>query len=514
MYLALAQQLLLGELPERDFAGPGGPLQYLLSAAAQAAAPGPFTEALLTIAFTAMAVGATCLAVSWLVGSVPAGLAAATFVIVVQPRLYSYPKLLVPAVAVCLALAYLAKPNRWRFTGMAVWIVTAFLLRYDLGGYAALFFAVVLIGQRTRFRDGTIAVVRLAILVIVLLSPYVAFVSAAGGLRQAALTKVSFVQDEPDGFGIELPRLGFGAFADEDAHSLPFWDRRDSAALLVHIANALPLVLVLLLATAARRRRLDPLRAPVVAGVAVMMLLYDLVIIRDPIVSRVADASGVLATAGAWAVASIWSWARTAASLPAIVTGGVRAAAGALVVIVFLAADLLGGFHTHLRETRIVRGPVKVFERLNTVITEGRVWPWERYWPGGDQPELVKYLNACTSPDDRLLLTWAAPEYYFFARRGFASGHVWFPEGAGYRSDGSQQRMIDWLRHQSVPLVLIHEARRQNLDALPLLSAHIAAHYVPVARIGDITVALQQELTSRSSFGKAGWPCDLARSQL
>ena len=44
LYLSGAQQILLGEIPGRDFVEPGMLLQFLISAAGQTIAPGPSTE--------------------------------------------------------------------------------------------------------------------------------------------------------------------------------------------------------------------------------------------------------------------------------------------------------------------------------------------------------------------------------------------------------------------------------------------------------------------------------------
>src|SRR5262249_43710485 len=98
---------------------------------------------------------------------------------------------------------------------------------------------------------------------------------------------------------------------------------------------------------------------------------------------------------------------------------------------------------------------------------------------------LVRYAYACTKPDDQLLVTWFAPDVYFYADRKFA-GDRW-----GYlpfdNSPERQQRVLDTLKAQSVPLVFVDidyypEFRR----SWPALAAYLDQSYrleaeVPVA---------------------------------
>src|SRR5262245_28984802 len=137
MHLAWAQQLLFGQLPGRDFVDPGMPLMYTLSAIVQHLSPGPFSEGVLTCALLAVAASVTFLVVTELTGSIAFGVAAALFEIAMEPRLYSYPKILVPAVALLLIQRYLRRSSRIRLVWLAAWTGVAVLFRHDLGVYAA-----------------------------------------------------------------------------------------------------------------------------------------------------------------------------------------------------------------------------------------------------------------------------------------------------------------------------------------------------------------------------------------
>ena len=63
----------------------------------------------------------------------PPGMLAGLVVAVSYPRLYSYPKLLVPAVALWLVARHARQPSTRGLWLLAAWAVVAFLLRHDLG---------------------------------------------------------------------------------------------------------------------------------------------------------------------------------------------------------------------------------------------------------------------------------------------------------------------------------------------------------------------------------------------
>ena len=99
-HLALAQQILLGERPIRDFSDPGWPLTYVISAAAWYLM-GDTMAIEWAIVTTGFAVGAafTVVAAHRLSGSLTAAIFLAALELVIFPRTYSYPKMLVSATA-------------------------------------------------------------------------------------------------------------------------------------------------------------------------------------------------------------------------------------------------------------------------------------------------------------------------------------------------------------------------------------------------------------------------------
>jgi hypothetical protein len=136
VHLSRARQILIGDVPVRDFFDPGLFLQYYASAAALSLSGGTLLgEAALTIFF--MSLGAALVYVladrlsrSWIIGMAAAATAVATF-----PRLYSYPKVFLFVLAVACAWRYQARRTTANLALLAVVTAVAFLLRHDHGAY-------------------------------------------------------------------------------------------------------------------------------------------------------------------------------------------------------------------------------------------------------------------------------------------------------------------------------------------------------------------------------------------
>ena len=100
-YLVRGWQLLFGDLPVRDFVDHGSPLFYYIGAAVQLVlGRGTLSELQFCVTVIA-ACGAATFWLAWVgSGSMIAGLAAAMLAILLEPRFYNYPKLLVYVAAI------------------------------------------------------------------------------------------------------------------------------------------------------------------------------------------------------------------------------------------------------------------------------------------------------------------------------------------------------------------------------------------------------------------------------
>ena len=198
-HLALAQQLLLGARPVRDFSDPGWPLTYLLSATAWLFA-GDSMAVEWALTATALALGAACTVVvaQRLSGSLLIAILVTVLEILIFPRTYSYPKILAYAVGAWAMVALARAPTRRRVVLMAAVIAAAFLLRHDHGLYIGVASAMCLaLASRT---DGWwVANRRVAVLTgstAMFLLPWMLFIALNGGLGAYFETAVEFARAE------------------------------------------------------------------------------------------------------------------------------------------------------------------------------------------------------------------------------------------------------------------------------------------------------------------------------
>ena len=91
---------------------------------------------------------------------------------------------------------------------------------------------------------------------------------------------------------------------------------------------------------------------------------------------------------------------------------------------------------------------------------------------------LVAYLRECTAPDQRVLLTWFAPDVHFFAQRGFAGSVDYF--GGHWSEPRFQRRILQTLDGEPVSLVIRHENRGESpfSAVYPLIDGYLRQQYV------------------------------------
>lgn len=513
MHLAWAQQILFNDVPGRDFVDPGMPLLYILSALVQRLWAGPFGEALLTAGMLAVAAAATLVLVAR-VSTLWMGIAAALFQIALVPRLYSYPKILVPAVALLLFHRYATSPTRSRLLHLSLWTGVAILLRRDLGLVTGLACTTGLIAFfATDLRRASSAAGAYALGVAGVLVPYLVFIASTEGVMNSVHDSVEFAKSDAHQF---VAAAAVPAFSFFDAHGVRWsWTRTDAAASLSYlsyfVAGASWVALFFTRPATDRQTNWTTM-----AVGTIFLSLYAFTILRHPVVARVPDMAGVLPTLTAWLAWMLTSAVRTAVAVrrPLVSMAAASGATCSLMLAPLIAASVwtLGDIPEKVRDTGVYGGVRNVTTHIQTLARAGTEWPWQRFWPAGALPAVVPYLNACTSQSDRVLLTWAAPEYYFFARRPFGAGHALFLP-SGYRSDRDQELMLERLTKHRVPIVLINQSTRAEFaDAYPRLDEYLTAEYRPAGRFqhndgSTIIVAVHHDLKATGAFGPEGWPC-------
>ncbi len=616
-YLARAQAWLAGDWPVRDHTEPGTSLTIGLSALTQAV----FGETLLAeLTLCALALGASAAVTCWvttrLTGSRPIGSQAAVEQILVLPRLYAYPKMLVYPVVLLLADRYVRLPVAGRVRALAAWAAIAFLFRHDHGAYAAAGSLALL--SILHWPEGCGRVVRLAgtftAWMLLCLSPFLLYVQASTGIREylgAGLAMLEFHLESaprtPPAFHVDgwvpiarrqlepgdLPRIHirwaggisddvrasrerrlpllfpehlegrtwryridparrdelaalFGGADVEDVEGMnrrtlelepaeSIWrqtlrrlsfDRlvvvplsdawlQNAAAFVFLLCWALPPAALLLWLVQRRRADTSPQwRHALDARVPVLCLLALLaqagIQRNEP--SRIADSFGTIPILLGWVLAASSVGRRTFSRVAG------RTFALLLATTATAAVAVVGNMGEMISRTGVLDGPSGVLARAAVVTRSAREWPWSREWPGDDEWKLARYINECTHPGDRLLVTWFAPQFQFFSRRPFAGRESYLRPA--YRSPRTyESRVLESWKGQSVPIVLVDVPEYPRFAATyPALANYLMSRYRSVEGSPwesiDVYTERDREATGRDRelslpcFTDAGTPVD------
>ncbi len=531
MHLSWAQQTLFGLLPGRDFVDPGMPLAWGLSALVQAVARGPFAEAAFSSAMFGLTAAVTCVVTTRVTGSLWAGAVSALIGAAFLPRLYNYPKLLVPALTLALLHRYVERRTTGRLAALAAGVGAGVLFRHDLGLYAAIVSATgVAIAHRDSLKAGMRTVLLLAGLTAAWLAPYVAYVAWSEGLIEHVRRGLEFSRGEQSQLQYDWPT--FPSLA--SASSVP-WSATDATALLYYASWLLPLAALACVPWKARPGAHD--RLPLALGALLFLALYLPIILRYPLNQRLPDIASPLVVTGALVACSMlgvfWRMLASRASAAthvgrpftgrlvpaAIAYSGILAVLGAI-ALVAVNAGYVGGFAREMEDTRIERGIPGLVSKVRSLYEDGATWPWERFWPNsGDFPVAVRYLSTCTLPGAYVLMTWPSPEYYFFSQRRFAAGHSMFLPPAAFTTERDQQFMLARLTQERPPIALVNRTTIAAFErAYPRVHTYIVNNYTDAATYrhyddSTIAIAVRNDLRASSYYGTEGWPCGLVTNR-
>ena len=501
VHMAGAQQVLRGEWPVRDFVDVATPLMFVVHAAGRAVfGPALGVELAIVIAGFAVAAGCTVVAATRLSGSVAIALLMTAFEVAIYPRTFGYPKMLLYAAGALVIMAMARRFSRLTVFGMAATIVVAFLFRHDHGvfiGVAAV--TALLVGSR---RDGWRAGLRrsmtLAGVTLLLLSPWLLFVQAYEGVATYVASVVSAGRGEAVGNALrELPRLHFDDLTSE----------RNALTWLFYLFHALPFVCVFVLA----RRRTESERwsgeTAVVAALAAMAIPVNVTFLRGTLDGRVPDAIVPAVLLGSWLLGRVRD--RSSGRIP-------RFAAVCVVAITAWAILPVGDVQENLSKTELLRGPAIVRLRVADLWDRlGRRLPERDFVPsryGRALLPFIDYVDRCTTPDDRLLVTGLFPEINVMADRKFAGGH-WSFRPEFDTSDADQALTISRLEKQSVPFVISTRQVYEELTTrMPAVFAYIDRRFefmvhVPVPETPGVDVLVERGRRATRVDGATGWPC-------
>ena len=184
VHLSRARQILVGEIPVRDFFDPGLPLHYYASAAAlYLSGQNMLGEAVLTVTLIALGAALTFYLAARSSRSVTVAVIATIAAVMMFPRLYNYPKVFLYPLALACVWHYAARRTTAALLGLACLTVVAALFRLDHGFYigGASGLALVL-ANIDRIRTVPAMAVRFAAVTVALLLPFAIFIQMTAGI--------------------------------------------------------------------------------------------------------------------------------------------------------------------------------------------------------------------------------------------------------------------------------------------------------------------------------------------
>jgi hypothetical protein len=502
VHLAGAQQMLHGEWPSRDFVDLGAPLTYAISAAAQAIfGQRQLTEALLMALAFGLGAVLTIRAGVALTGSVLLAMAAALIEVLVYPRTYGYPKIVLYAMAAVALLWYASRPLRARLIGLAALIAVAALVRHDHGLYIGIASVVAVAlspvpsdrsrGSSTPLKARGVSVAMLAGCVLLFMLPYLIYLQTVDGI-------VAHLQRAAQFTALEVPRQRLTLVG------LP----ADDAWLLAAVWLA-PLVSLGVLATHLVRRREGAwTTVSQVAPIVVLALVANAGMIRDRLDVRLPDAIVAPALLMVWLVYEAWRMPPRSLSL------AVRIVAVAAVIVTIRYASVMGNFVEQLDRANVLAGLDRVPERFVSLVRD-----MDRPWAGRLVPSAVAgelrpffdYVPRCIPPDQRLLVAAWLPEIVVMSQRQFAGGQIWFMPGA-LKTPADHALVMRRLEGKRIPVAVF---RRPSYDEIavefPELATYIKEHFDEVAHwsLGgdDVVSLLMATKQATGTDTQTGWPC-------
>jgi hypothetical protein len=488
-YLAGAQQMLTGEWPTRDFVDPGQPLMYALSAGAQLILGRTLLAeaALTTVAF---GLAAACVVVAGRHASqmLTVGVIAALISVVAFPRPGSYPIALLYAAAPLVIWTSVGKSSYLALVGPIVLVAVAFLFRRDHGFYLALAtIAAMLVTPEDR-RSQRLRILVFVGAVLLVLTPYLLFVSEHQGLWRYIVAAFQLASRESDRTELHAGNIS------------------GSEAVLFYGVRAIALVALAVALLDYRQGRSD---VRVAAPLVVSAILVNVNFLREPLAARLPEVIGPAVLVAAWLTG------RAFRVQPRIG----RAAAVAVAVVVWSGAAVhvsaVGRAGEQLARTdlRLGVGQWPRLAREKTMQLTARYAPQQL--PDARLAPLIPffdYLDRCTTTRHRLLVTGNAPEIYVYARRPFAAGQSRFVEGYN-QSDAERERLVARAGQQVIAFVLVlsdqHDGWRTGL---PELASFVDERFRPLTEIAvdaerSVRVLVHGGLPPSRVDRTTGWAC-------
>ena len=213
MHVAIAEQILAGDRPFRDFFDPYGALMYGMTMIGRLLfGQRLLAEAAVVAAMLAVSTYLVFRLVRGLTESTPAAVLSTTLLVVAGGRGYSYPKVIIYAVAATIWWWYVREPSRLKLAGLGLWVAAGFYWRADHALYVAIAVALAVVAAHGLSRLAALRLCQAATVALVAVSPM---------LLMATLT-VGFARYVEGGVAIASIQ-----HAQVNTHSWPRWSIRE-----------------------------------------------------------------------------------------------------------------------------------------------------------------------------------------------------------------------------------------------------------------------------------------------
>jgi hypothetical protein len=503
--LMRAEMMWRGEQPLRDFAdaelrGAWPALSYAVPAwAQQVGGRTLLPEAYLTVGAIALGHALMFLLVlelsrSWLVAFLATLLA-----IAMEPRLYSYQKILMlTAGAIAIRWAML-QPSAARLGAAAVTTALATLFRHDGGVYVGVGMIAALVARDA----GAWSVVARRVGVYVGLTslcllPSAIWVQVYEGIPSYVKNNLDTIARES-----ERTRLNVAAFSTAFGSVLA-----DHLVVVTYYAFwAIIAIGGAVLAARLAGGKLTSAERGSAVGLLSVALLGNQFLLRDSLVARFGDAVIPIAVMAAWTVGAARGFDRL---VPRRLAAGMTVA---LLLLMLSATWVFADVRDALDKAGFTRSLSDATTQFVSVSENLRRQPaadWSTFTPRGTLIA-ARYIAECTRPDDHVLVAAEAPEIPFYARRRFAAGQATVSLSM-YTSEDNQRRAIAQLASQSVPIILVN-AERMDVDfvrAYPLLARYVMTLYRHAGTIDagmQFAVYVKADRQPRRLDPHLGLPC-------
>jgi hypothetical protein len=299
--------------------------------------------------------------------------------------------------------------------------------------------------------------------------PAVAFIHYEGGLENAADQVITYGRRETARTVLSPQRLAVEPSA--DAGSPPagalarVFTTRNANVLLAYFVRVLPLVGAVWILVIVRSGGTSRQAIAALASLVTFCVCLNLFILRDPVGARIGGMAGPFAILAAWMAHRTW---RSGGGIARIANrAGVVLVLALTIWSVSASADLSHRFQRDVMSREHVERMFAAWTasppRLDDISNRSIVG-------------IVKYLRECTSPTDRVLATWFAPDLFFYAQRGFA-GRMATVFGGHWSEPRFERRAVEALAAQPVPIVLTRTGDNRVDEEYPALTSHIEQFY-------------------------------------